>query len=54
MNYFDLAVDENALWVMFHYELEDFIRFVFLFIKRLISIFSVSSVQSKIKGGTLK
>ncbi|CAD5205571.1 unnamed protein product [Bursaphelenchus okinawaensis] len=25
MNYFDMAVDENALWVMFHYENEDFV-----------------------------
>uniref|UniRef100_A0A0K0DC82 Olfactomedin-like domain-containing protein n=1 Tax=Angiostrongylus cantonensis TaxID=6313 RepID=A0A0K0DC82_ANGCA len=25
MNYFDLAIDENALWVMFHYENEDFL-----------------------------
>lgn len=23
MNYFDLAVDENALWVLFHYENEE-------------------------------
>uniref|UniRef100_A0A1I7W6H7 Histone H4 n=1 Tax=Heterorhabditis bacteriophora TaxID=37862 RepID=A0A1I7W6H7_HETBA len=25
MNYFDLAIDENALWVMYHYEKEDFL-----------------------------
>ncbi|CAG9531304.1 unnamed protein product [Cercopithifilaria johnstoni] len=25
MNYFDLAVDENALWVLFHYEDEEFL-----------------------------
>lgn len=25
MNYFDLAVDENAIWVMFHYEEETFV-----------------------------
>jgi len=25
MTYFDLAIDENALWVMFHYEKEPFL-----------------------------
>ena len=25
MSYFDLAVDENALWVLFHYEKEHFL-----------------------------
>ncbi|WKX91452.1 hypothetical protein Q1695_009913 [Nippostrongylus brasiliensis] len=25
MNYFDLAIDENALWVLFHYESEPFL-----------------------------
>ena len=25
MNYFDLAVDENALWVLYHFEEEDFL-----------------------------
>lgn len=25
MNYFDLAVDENALWVLFHYEDEEYL-----------------------------
>lgn len=25
MNYFDLAVDENALWVLFHYLDEEFL-----------------------------
>ncbi|VDM75144.1 unnamed protein product [Strongylus vulgaris] len=25
MNYFDLAIDENALWVMYHYEAEKFL-----------------------------
>ncbi|KAI6175416.1 Gliomedin [Aphelenchoides bicaudatus] len=35
MNYFDLAVDENALWVMFHYETEDFISVAKLDINNL-------------------
>ncbi|KAL6731189.1 hypothetical protein Aduo_002084 [Ancylostoma duodenale] len=25
MNYFDLAIDENALWILFHYETEKFL-----------------------------
>ena len=25
MNFFDLSVDENAIWAMFHYESEDFL-----------------------------
>ncbi|CAJ0594345.1 unnamed protein product [Cylicocyclus nassatus] len=25
MNYFDLAIDENALWILFHYEKENFL-----------------------------
>lgn len=25
MNYFDMAVDENALWILFHYDDEDFV-----------------------------
>ncbi|KAI6206838.1 Gliomedin [Aphelenchoides besseyi] len=35
MNYFDLAVDENALWVMFHYDSEDFISVAKLDINNL-------------------
>ncbi|PIO59122.1 hypothetical protein TELCIR_19426, partial [Teladorsagia circumcincta] len=25
MNYFDLAIDENALWILYHYEKEKFL-----------------------------
>ncbi|KAK6731917.1 hypothetical protein RB195_008021 [Necator americanus] len=28
MNYFDLAIDENALWILFHYETEPFLSVV--------------------------
>ncbi|VDO36271.1 unnamed protein product [Onchocerca flexuosa] len=35
MNYFDLAVDENALWVLFHYENEKFLSVAKLDISNL-------------------
>ncbi|MCP9264407.1 hypothetical protein DINM_022483 [Dirofilaria immitis] len=35
MNYFDLAVDENALWVLFHYEDEEFLSIAKLDISNL-------------------
>lgn len=35
MNYFDLAVDENALWVLFHYEDEEFLSVAKLDISNL-------------------
>ncbi|VDK84267.1 unnamed protein product [Onchocerca ochengi] len=35
MNYFDLAVDENALWVLFHYENEPFLSVAKLDISNL-------------------
>ncbi|KAK0428344.1 hypothetical protein QR680_010749 [Steinernema hermaphroditum] len=35
MSYFDLAVDENALWVMFHYEKEPFLSVIKLDINNL-------------------
>lgn len=35
MSYFDLAVDENALWVMFHYDSESFLSVAKLDINNL-------------------
>ncbi|KAK6105126.1 Olfactomedin-like domain family protein [Brugia pahangi] len=35
MNYFDLAVDENALWVLFHYEDEEYLSVAKLDISNL-------------------